>query len=173
MSGASRPRGPGGLSLLVEESGSSLLLRIAGVLDLATIGTVMVALDRVDVDRTTRLVFDLQEVDFLDAAGLNTLLRADAYCEGHEIQVTVIKPRGLARRVFTLTRVHRELDLVDSAAAAAPEARRPQQKAWLRRLASTGRSSAQANGDPPRRSRSGMTFSGHLHSPQSAPPGAG
>ena len=30
-------------------------------------------------------------------------------------RVTVVKPRGLASRVFTLTRVHRDLDLVDSA----------------------------------------------------------
>lgn len=161
---ASTFHGPGALSLVVEESDSSLLLRMAGGLDLATIGSVMAALDEVDVDRTTRLVFDLQEVDFLDAAGLNTLLRANAYCEDHQIQVTVIKPRGLARRVFTLTRVHGELDLVDSEAAADPAARRPRQKAWLRRLASAGRSSVQANGDRPRRSLSGITSSGRLHS---------
>ncbi|MDQ3587384.1 MAG: STAS domain-containing protein [Actinomycetota bacterium] len=149
-------RGPDALSLVVEESDSSLVLRLAGGLDLATIGSVMAALDRVDVERTTRLVFDLQEVDFLDAAGLHALVRAHAYCKDHELQVTVIKPRGLARRVFTLTRVHRELDLVDSAAAADPEARRPPQKAWLRRLLGMDRRPrTQSNANRPRSLRSG------------------
>ncbi|MDQ3588301.1 MAG: STAS domain-containing protein [Actinomycetota bacterium] len=152
--------GPGVLSLVIEESGSSLLLRMAGGLDLATIGSLMAAVDGLDVERTTRLVLDLQEVDFLDAAGLHTLVRANAYCKDHDVQVTVIKPRGLARRVFTLTRVHRALDLVDSPAAADPGARRPQQKRWLRRMGIGGR----ANGDRPRSSRSGMTSSGRLPS---------
>jgi len=158
-------RGAGALSLVVEESGSSLLFRMAGGLDLATIGSVMAALDRVDVDRTARLVVDLQEVDFLDAAGLNTLVHANAYCQDHDIRVTVIKPRGLARRVFTLTRVHLELDLVDSAAAAEPEARRPQQKAWLRRLGLGERASARASGARSRLSRGGLTAPRRPHSP--------
>jgi len=157
--------GPASLSLVVEQSGSSLLFRMAGGLDLAAIGSLMLAVEEVDVDRTTRLVLDLREVDFLDAAGLNTIVRANAYCKDHDIPVTVIKPRGLARRVFTLTRVHRELDLVDSAAAADPEARRPQQPAWLRRLGITGRLGVHTDGDRPRSSRSGMTSAGRPHSP--------
>ena len=152
----SMPRGPGNLSLVVEESGSDVLVRMAGDLDLTSIGPVMAALDRVDVDRASRLVLDLQEIDFLDAAGLNAIVRANAHCKDHDVQVTVIKPRGLARRVFTLTRVHRELDLVDCSAAAQPEARRPQRKAWLRRL---------AGADRLRSSRSGMTSPGRLPSP--------
>jgi len=97
----------------VEEAGSTLRLRLGGDFDLAAIGRVMAALDRVDPEHTGLLVFDLQRVDFLDMAGLRTILRAADYCKDHDIQVTVIKPRGLASRVFTLTRVHRELDLVD------------------------------------------------------------
>ncbi|MDQ5831752.1 MAG: STAS domain-containing protein [Actinomycetota bacterium] len=71
------------------------------------------ALDQLDVDRTTLLVVDLQELDFLELAGLRSILRADSYCKKHEIRLTVVKPRGFASRVFTLTRAHRELDLVD------------------------------------------------------------
>ncbi len=50
---------------------------------------------------------------FLELAGLRSILRADSYCKKHEIRLTVVKPRGFASRVFTLTRAHRELDLVD------------------------------------------------------------
>jgi anti-anti-sigma factor len=90
-----------------------LVLRIVGDLELAGIGQVMAALDRVDVARTTQVVFDLREVAFLDIAGLKTILRANDYCRDHHIAVTVMKPRGLASRVFTLTRAHLELELVD------------------------------------------------------------
>ena len=76
----------------------------------------MAALDRLNVAHTTQLILDLREVTFLDLAGLKTILRANDFCRVHHIAVTVVKPRGLASRVFTLTRVHLELHLVDSLA---------------------------------------------------------
>jgi hypothetical protein len=48
---------------------------------------------------------------------LKTILRANDDCKHHHIAVTVIKPRGLASRVFTLTRARFELHLVDSLAS--------------------------------------------------------
>ena len=108
---------PGPLTVAVEELGSTLLLRLTGELDLSTVGQAMVALDRVDADRTTLVVFDLQDLTFLDLAGLKTILRANEDCQGQGIRVRVIKPRGLASRVFSLTRAHLSLDLVDSRAA--------------------------------------------------------
>jgi anti-anti-sigma factor len=104
------------LKLTGETSGSTLVLRMAGDLDLSSVGPVIAALDQLDVDRTTRLIFDLRELAFLDLAGLRTILHANDHCKKHHIRVTVIKPRGFASRVFTLTRVHRGLDLVDSRA---------------------------------------------------------
>jgi anti-anti-sigma factor len=65
----------GPLTLTVEDSASTLILRMAGDLDLAGVGQVMAALDRVDVGHTTRLIFDLRELAFLDLAGLKTILR--------------------------------------------------------------------------------------------------
>ena len=109
----SRPAQSGRLSLTIEDSASTFVLRIAGDLDLAGIGQVLAALDGLDVAHASQLVFDLREVAFLDIAGLKTILRANDYCKDHDIAVTVIKPRGLASRVFTLTRAHLELQLVD------------------------------------------------------------
>lgn len=114
-SGRFRRAGP--LPLTAEDLGSTRILRIAGDLDLATFGQVTAALDELDVDRTTVLVVDLQDVDFLDLAGLRSILRADSYCRKHEIRLTVVRPRGFASRVFTLTGAHRELDLVDPQAS--------------------------------------------------------
>ena len=104
---------PGTLMLTVEDSASTLVLRMVGDLDLAGIGQVMAALDHLDLATTTHLVLDLRELAFLDLAGLMTILRANDHCRDNHIAVTVVKPRGLASRVFTLTRAHRELALVD------------------------------------------------------------
>ena len=101
------------LTLTTEDSGFTRVLRIAGDLDLATAGQLTAALDRPGIHRTRLIVLDLQELDFLDLAGLRAIVRADAHCRNHQIRLTVIRPRGLVSRVFTLTRVHRELELVD------------------------------------------------------------
>lgn len=93
------------LTLTVEETNSTMLLRMAGDLDLATAGQVTAALDRLDVDRITLLMLDLQELTFLDLAGLRAVLGVNDHCKKHGIRTTVLKPRGLAGRVFTLTRV--------------------------------------------------------------------
>jgi anti-anti-sigma factor len=103
----------GPLTLTAEDSGTTRLLRLAGDLDLATVDHVTVALDLLDVHSTTLLVLDLRELAFLDLAGLTAILRADEYCKSHRIRLTVIKPRGFAGRVFTLTGVHRDLELVN------------------------------------------------------------
>jgi anti-anti-sigma factor len=123
---------------------------MAGNLHLATIGPVLAALDRVDLDRTPLLVFDLQEVAFIDAAGLTTILRANDYCANHAIHFTVVKPSGFASRVFTLTCVHRVLDLIDSAALG------------------HGMDALSARLDPPRASRRG-TGLGERVRPRSLP----
>jgi anti-anti-sigma factor len=120
LDGECKPAGrisrSGPLVLAVEDYDSTLLVRVGGDLDLATVGQVTTALDQLEFERTTLLVLDLQELAFLDLAGLRTILRANEHCKKHQIRFTVIKPRGLASRVFTLTSVHRELDLVDSRA---------------------------------------------------------
>jgi anti-anti-sigma factor len=102
------------LVLTVQDYDSTLLVRVGGDLDLATVEQVTTALDQLEFERTTLLVLDLQELAFLDLAGLRTILRASEHCKKHQTRFAVVKPRGLAGRIFTLTSVNRELDLVDS-----------------------------------------------------------
>src|SRR5215210_3620016 len=104
---------PGPLMLTVEDSSETVVLRMAGDLDLGGVGQVMKAVDAVDPVRTSELVLDLENVTFLDISALKTILRANDYCKDSGIHATVIAPRGLASRVFTLTRAHRDLDLVE------------------------------------------------------------
>ncbi len=59
------------------------------------------------------MVFDLRELGFLDLAGLQTILRADARGRAGGCEVVVVRPHGTANRVFTLTRAGETLNMAD------------------------------------------------------------
>ena len=107
------------LTLTVDESNATLRLRLTGDFDLAGVGAVERALDRLSqAPVPSRVVFDLHGLAFLGLAGLRTILRADAQVRAGAFDVVVVRPRGIANRVFTLTRAGDELHLVDEPAAA-------------------------------------------------------
>ena len=99
--------------LAVKELGGTLHLRLTGEFDLACIGRVEAVLERVSDKDTSQVVFDLSELDFLDFAGLKTILRANERARDAAFDVVVVRPRGLANRVFTLTRAGEQLNLVN------------------------------------------------------------
>ena len=91
-----------------------MYLRLMGEFDLAAVGRVENALDRVlQAPTTRRIVFDLRRLQFLDAAGLRTILRANERARAEAFELVVVRPRGTANRVFTLTRAGLELSMVD------------------------------------------------------------
>src|SRR4051794_26234999 len=109
----------GHLTLAVEESGSSLRLRLTGDFDAGGVGAVQQALDRLcEASAPGRVVFDLRGLAFLGVAGLRTILRADARGRAEAFEVVVVRPRGIANRVFTLTRAGEGLSMVSDLEAA-------------------------------------------------------
>jgi anti-anti-sigma factor len=100
------------LGMRVEEQGSTLLLGLTGEFDRADVGRVEAALDRVAA-QTTRVVFDLQGLSFLDAGGLMAILRAHERARTEPFELVVVRPQGLASRIFTLTRAGEQLTIVD------------------------------------------------------------
>ena len=102
----------------MEELSSTVLLALEGDIDLATVHHVMAGVHKVDLDRITLLVVDLDRVGFLDLAGLHAILRINDDCNEQGVHLTVITPRSDASRVFTLTRAHLVLDLVDAGVGA-------------------------------------------------------
>ena len=102
----------GAFAMQVEEQGSTLLVRLRGELDRACIARVEVALEHVS-RFTRRVVFDLRRLSFLDVAGLKTILRANERARTQPFDVVVVRPQGLASRVFTLTRAGERLTVVD------------------------------------------------------------
>jgi anti-anti-sigma factor len=101
------------LSVEVEERNATLLLRVTGEFDCAGVGPVEAALERISTAVTRRVVFDIRGLSFLDAAGLRTILRANERARTEPFDVVVVRPQGLANRVFTLTRAGEQLKMVD------------------------------------------------------------
>jgi anti-anti-sigma factor len=102
------------LLLAVDEADSTLRLRLTGDFDLAGVGAVENALHRLSqAPPPRRVVFDLRGLASLDVAGLRTILRADARGRAGSFEVVVVRPRGPASRVFTLTRAGERLSIVD------------------------------------------------------------
>ncbi len=96
-----------------EEKGSTLVLHLSGEFDWACIGRVEAALERVSEARIEEVVLDLRKLEFMDSAGLRTILRANDRAKAERFELVVVRPRGLANRVFTLTRASKQLTLVD------------------------------------------------------------
>jgi anti-sigma B factor antagonist len=109
------------LQLAVLEAGSTGRVWLSGDFDLAGVAPVEDALDRVFEARRPRqvVVVDLRALTFLDAAGLRTILRANDRARAAAVELRVVRPRGPANRVFTLTRVGAQLNMVDEQATLA------------------------------------------------------
>jgi anti-anti-sigma factor len=104
----------GHFHLTVEEAGTTSCLRPAGEFDLAAVGQLERALDRVfHAPMTRRIVFDLRGLTFLDGAGLRTILRANDRARAGAFELVVVRPLGAVNRVFTLTRAGQELNMVN------------------------------------------------------------
>jgi anti-anti-sigma factor len=107
------------LILAVDESDTTLRLRLTGEFDGAGVGSVEHALDRLsEAPAPSRVVFDLRGLVFLGLAGLRTILEADARGRAEAFEVVVVRPRGLANRVFTLTSAGKRLRFVHELDAA-------------------------------------------------------
>ena len=95
-----------------ERSGSTLVLHLSGEFDLMGVGPVESALDPLPPG-VDRVVLDLSGLEFLDASGLGTVMRAHDRGQAQGFKVIVVRPRGFANRVFTVTRTDQRLTMVD------------------------------------------------------------
>ena len=119
VNGSPRFQRAAGVSVVPEELGSTMVVRAEGDIDLTSVHRLTTALGRIDLRTITLLVLDLDDVRFLDLAGLNAILSLNEECKSFGVHLSVIAPRGPAQRLFRLTRTDRELDLVDAGAGSA------------------------------------------------------
>ena len=100
-------------SVEAQRDGSTLFLSLAGEFDWAVTGHVEGALERGSEGSLEHVVFDLSDLTFIDITGLKVILRANEGAPSRGFDVKVVRPRGLANRIFTLTRAAETLEMVD------------------------------------------------------------
>ena len=95
-------------------AGSTLLVAVVGEVDMTTAPDLSQAIERAP-DDTALVVIDLSEVTFLDSSGLNSLVQARRALAEREVAMTVVVPPASAiRRVFEITRLTEQLDVIDA-----------------------------------------------------------
>lgn len=92
------------------------VLALSGELDLASFPRLEHAIDRVleAADVPELVVLDLSELQFMDVAGLRSVLRSDQRIRGAGARLLVASARPGVVRLLSLTRQDQALQLVDS-----------------------------------------------------------
>jgi anti-sigma B factor antagonist len=93
------------LSLSTERDAGTMIVTVAGEVDLATTGQLEGELNAAVEAAGTTVIVDLSAVTFLDSAGINTLLRSRRLAEEHGRQLRVTGAEGIVRQVLEMTGV--------------------------------------------------------------------
>jgi anti-anti-sigma factor len=99
---------------LREEEGSVRLL-VSGDLDRSNAWALTAAVIRSEVTQPSRLVVDLQQLEFIDVGGLRAISDAARRARRHSCGFAVANPSEPVARLFRLTGFDRALDVVTSA----------------------------------------------------------
>lgn len=93
---------------------SAGVVRVEGEIDVATAPLLHGAiLDQIRAGRRT--VVDFAEVTFIDAAGINALIRANRTAQDLGLRLTITHARGFVQRVLRLTQADHLLDIAPEA----------------------------------------------------------
>lgn len=112
LSESLRPPGPVQFELSEHRRDGTVLLRIAGELDVLTAPKLAARLDDLVRSPADDLVVDLDETAFIDSAGLHTLLNAQRRLTRRGRPLSVICAPGPVRRAIELARLAGTLNLV-------------------------------------------------------------
>lgn len=104
------------LALTTRRDEATLRLSLAGDFDHAGTTRVERAFEQALEAPIERVVLDLSGVTFLDLGAIRTLLKTHARARDYGLELGVVRPRGTARRIFTLTRVGDLLPVTETGA---------------------------------------------------------
>jgi anti-anti-sigma factor len=87
-----------------ERAGSDERIQLLGEMDLSVIGSVDREVGRVEAGDATRIVLDLEELEFLDASGVRLLLHLNARSQSNGRRLCLTKARSpQVQRVIQMT----------------------------------------------------------------------
>jgi anti-sigma B factor antagonist len=108
---------PGELIIDERRDDGTVILGLAGELDIATAEAAEAAVDRARADRLERLVLDLRELEFLDSTGIQVILRADLASREERFELVLVRGPAPIERLFGLLELHERLTVVDDPGA--------------------------------------------------------
>ena len=91
----------------------SVVLALSGDFDLAAIEKFETILRGVEAEAPGAIVIDLGQLDFMDSSGLRALVLADRRARSAERRLAIIPGPPTVRRVFEITQLDQELELLD------------------------------------------------------------
>ena len=97
----------------VEQRNGSVVVRLAGELDLYNVDEVRAVLDRMGKDEPERLVVDLGEVSFLDSTALGALVETKKHLPERTLFVLAAPGQGV-RRALEVSGLAQHFDIRDS-----------------------------------------------------------
>jgi anti-sigma B factor antagonist len=86
---------------------------LSGELDLSTIAKVEQELSRVEGEGPAVVALDLSRLTFLDSSGLRVIVSADQRARRENRRFVVVRGPDTVQRVFSITRLDQQLELVD------------------------------------------------------------
>jgi anti-anti-sigma factor len=102
----------------VRAEGDATVMVLDGELDLASFPKFEHAIDRALESVPRLLVLDLGELEFMDVAGLRSVVRSDQRLRGVGGRLVVAAPGRAVRRLLALTRHEDDLEVADTTAEA-------------------------------------------------------
>lgn len=89
---------------------------LSGELDLSTVDKVEQELQRVEAEGPATVALDLSRLTFLDSSGLRLIVSADQRARRDSRRFVVVRGPDTVQRVFTITHLDEQLELVDDVA---------------------------------------------------------
>jgi anti-anti-sigma factor len=86
---------------------------LTGELDLSTIAKVEQELARIEGTGPETVALDLSRLTFLDSSGLRVIVSADQRARRENRRFVVVRGPETVQRVFSITRLDEQLELVD------------------------------------------------------------
>jgi anti-anti-sigma factor len=108
------------LSIDGYREGDRHTLLLTGELDIATAPELEARAEQLCAGRAGELVLDLSQLEFLDSAGLNAILRVRALCQEHLCEFGLTPGAQPVQRLFEITRLIDRLPFRKSRRGEAP-----------------------------------------------------
>lgn len=98
------------------DQGEAHVVRIQGELDMEGCPALEIALEEAERSQADRILLDLEELTFMDARGLHTILKASQRSSSNGDRLQITRGKGEVARIFRLTELDTELPFSDSPA---------------------------------------------------------